>query len=106
VKQKPDADGLYWFRGTFGGDPYATIVEVYDKDCISILGDDCPCMVQDFDGEWHGPLVAPWDASATGVFITLKLPVGELEKELAELREKVAEAEVHYENCPYCWGTE
>jgi len=70
VKQKPDADGLYWFRGTFGGDPYATIVEVYDKDCISILGDDCPCMVQDFDGEWHGPLVAPWDASATGVFIT------------------------------------
>jgi hypothetical protein len=66
---EPTVAGYYWFVGKLHHAGYFHVV----KDLIEIIGayptneliydgEECRHVMGDFEGEWYGPIVPPWDA--------------------------------------------
>ena len=66
--EPPRGIGLYWFRGKIHHpDFYHTVADSielgnrYTTGEIYYDGEECGHVMSDFEGEWWGPIVAPWD---------------------------------------------
>lgn len=57
----PTEPGKYWFSGNFAGHLMADVISVYSGG--SVWYADAYDKIDNYDGQWWGPLTPPWEAN-------------------------------------------
>lgn len=64
----PTIIGYFWFSGDVRGYPVAeqvTVMQHIGRGHLMVIGAEPSSFIGDFEGQWYGPIVAPWESQPT-----------------------------------------